>query len=96
MVGVTAVPAFLGENEKRAPLSAVLDHVDHMVKVMGEDAVGIGSDFDGVDDARVEGLEDASRMPRLTEGLAERGYSPETIRKILGGNFLRVFRQIMG
>ncbi len=96
VVGATAVPRFLSENEKRAPLSAMLDHVDHMVKVMGEDAVGIGTDFDGVRDARVEGLEDASTMPHLTRGLAERGYSRETIRKILGGNFLRVFRQVMG
>ncbi len=96
VVGVTAVPAFLGDDEKRAPLSTMLDHVDHMVKVMGEDAVGIGTDFDGVRDARVEGLEDASTIPHLTMGLAERGYSRETIRKILGGNFLRVFRQVIG
>ncbi len=95
-VGVTAVPRFLSENEDRAPLSALLDHVDHMVKVMGEDGVGIGTDFDGVRDARVEGLEDASTMPHLTEGLAERGYGRQAIQKIMGGNFLRVFRQVMG
>jgi membrane dipeptidase len=96
VVGVTAVPAFLGNDEKRAPLGAMLDHIDHMVKVMGEDAVGIGSDFDGVRDARVEGLEDASKMPHLTGGLIQRGYGPQTIQKILGGNFLRVFRQVIG
>ena len=96
VVGVTAVPRFLGDDEKRAPLSAMLDHVDHMVKVMGEDAVGIGTDFDGVRDSRVEGLEDASMMPRLAEALAARGYRAEAVQKILGGNFLRVFRQVAG
>ncbi len=94
VVGVTAVPAFLGEDEKRAPLSLMLDHVDHMVKVMGEDHVGLGMDFDGVRDSRVIDLEDASKLPNLTAGLVERGYSEPTIRKILGENFLRVFQQV--
>ncbi|MGI5835468.1 MAG: dipeptidase, partial [Chloroflexota bacterium] len=96
VVGATAVPAFLGQEESRCPLDPLLDHIDHMVKVMGEDAVGIGLDLDGVGDNRVEGLEDASKMPNLTVGLAERGYSESTIRKILGENFLRVFRQVAG
>ena len=96
VVGVAAVPAFLGEDENHGRLSAMLDHVDHMVKVMGEDHVGIGMDFDGVREARVEGMEDASKLPNFTKGLAERGYSPETIRKILGENFLRVFEQVCG
>ncbi len=94
LAGVAGVPAFLGEDEKRAPLSAMLDHVDHMVKVMGEDHVGLGSDFDGIRDARVEGFEDVSQLPNFTRGLAERGYSAETIRKILGENWLRVFGQV--
>lgn len=96
VVGVTAVPAFLGEDEKHGQLSAMLDHVDHMVKVMGEDHVGIGMDFDGVRDARVAGMEDASKLPNFTRGLAERGYPPKTIRKILGENFLRVFEHVCG
>ena len=96
VVGVTAVPSFLGEDEEHGRMSAKLDHVDHMVKVMGEDHIGIGMDFDGVREARVEGMEDASKLPNLTKGLAERGYSPETIRKILGENFLRVFEQVCG
>jgi len=96
VVGVTAVPRFLGEEESRCPLSLLLDHIDHMVKVVGEDSVGMGTDFDGVGENRVVGLEDASKMPSLTAGLLQRGYSPERIRKILGGNFLRVFRQVVG
>ena len=96
VVGATAVPAFLGEDELRCPLERLLDHIDHMVEVMGEDAVGIGLDLDGVGDNRVEGLEDASKMFNLTAGLAERGYSAQTIQKILGENFVRVFRQVVG
>lgn len=96
VVGVTAVPSFLGEDEKRAPLSLMLDHVDHMMKVMGEDHVGLGMDFDGVRDSRVIDLEDASKLPNFTAALVERGYSEPTIRKILGENFLRVFQQVCG
>jgi membrane dipeptidase len=96
VVGVTAVPAFLGEDEEHGHLSAMLDHVDHMVKAMGEDHVGLGMDFDGVRQARVQDMEDASKLPNFTRGLAERGYSANTIRKILGENFLRVFKQVCG
>lgn len=96
VVGPTAVPAFLGEDEDRAPLSALLDHVDYMVRLIGEDHVGIGMDFDGVHDHRVVDMEDVSRLPNLTAGLLERGYSESTIRKILGENFLRVFKQVCG
>jgi len=94
VVGATAVPKFLGQDESRCPLTLLLDHVVHMLKVMGENSVGIGLDLDGVGDPRVEGLEDVSRLRNLTAGLAERGYPPETIRKILGGNFLRLFRDV--
>lgn len=94
VVGVTAVPSFLGPDERVAPLSVLLDHVEHMVKVMGEDGVGLGLDFDGVGDDRVVGLEDVSMLPNITQGLVDRGYGPQTICKILGGNFLRVFQQV--
>ncbi len=96
VVGVTAVPRFLGEEESRCPLRLLLDHIDHMLSVVGEDSIGIGTDFDGVGENRVVDLEDASKMPNLTAGLLRRGHSPERIRKILGGNFLRVFRQVVG
>jgi membrane dipeptidase len=72
----------------------LLDHVDHMVSVMGEDGVGLGMDFDGLGDSRVAGIEDVSRLPNLTQALVERGYPAETIYKILGGNMLRVFTAV--
>ena len=78
----------------RVPLSKLLDHFEHAVKVAGVDHVGIGSDFDGVDDAVPEGMEDASRIPNLVAGLMERGFSDADILKILGGNTLRVMRAV--
>ncbi|MDI3526728.1 MAG: rane dipeptidase [Tenuifilum sp.] len=76
----------------RATVSDVVDHIDHMVKVMGIDHVGIGTDFDG--GGGVEGCRDASEMYHITMELIKRGYSDKDIRKIWGENFLRVFREV--
>jgi membrane dipeptidase len=78
----------------RIPLAKVLDHIEHAVKVAGIDHVGLGSDFDGVDDLLPEGMEDASKIPNLVAGLMERGFSDAEILKILGGNTLRVMRAV--
>jgi membrane dipeptidase len=72
----------------------IADHIDHAVKVGGIDHVGLGSDFDGVD-AIPRGMEDASHLPDLVAELARRGYSQEDLEKILGGNVLRVMRQVV-
>ena len=69
----------------------VVDHIEHIVKIAGIDNVGIGSDFDGIP-SRPEYLEDVSCFPYITQVLLNRGYREEAIHKILGGNFLRVFR----
>src|ERR1039458_7511470 len=78
----------------RLPLSRLLDHFEHAVKVAGVDHVGLGSDFDGADDLFPEGMEDISKIPNLVRGLMERGYSDEDILKILGGNTLRAMREV--
>ncbi len=78
-----------------ATISDVADHVDHMVKVAGIDHVGIGSDFDGIT-SPPEGLKDISKMPSLVAELLKRGYSEQDIKKILGGNYLRVIREVTG
>jgi membrane dipeptidase len=78
----------------RIPFSRLLDHIDHAVQVAGIDHVGLGSDFDGVDDMLPEGIEDVSKMPNIAAGLMERGYTDEQILKILGGNTLRVMREV--
>lgn len=77
-----------------ADLEVVLDHIDHVVEIAGVDHVGLGSDFDGVGDSLPVGLKDVSDYPNLVDGLLERGYSEEAIAKILGGNVLRVWRQV--
>ncbi len=71
----------------------IADHIDHAVKIAGVDHVGLGSDFDGVDSIP-RGMEDVSKIPDLVRELARRGYSEEDLAKILGGNMLRVMRQV--
>jgi membrane dipeptidase len=56
----------------------------------------LGSDFDGFFHSKVQGLEDVTRLPGLTAGLVERDYGEEDVKKILGGNFLRVFKEVVG
>jgi membrane dipeptidase len=73
--------------------TAIADHIDHAVQVAGIDHVGLGSDFDGIDSAP-KGMEDVSKLPDLVRELARRGYSEEELKKILGGNLLRVMRQV--
>jgi membrane dipeptidase len=73
--------------------TTIADHIDHAVQVAGIDHVGLGSDFDGIDSAP-KGMEDVSKLPDLVRELARRGYSEEDLKKILGGNLLRVMRQV--
>jgi membrane dipeptidase len=75
----------------RPPLSSLIDHIDHVAKVAGIDHVGLGSDFDGVSGATPGGIDSAADLPKITQALLDRGYHAEEIRKILGGNLLRVF-----
>ena len=83
----------LESNIPRPPLSALIDHIEHMVKVAGVDHVGIGSDFDGVP-CLPEGIDSVADLPKITQALMERGYTASDIRKIMGGNLLRVFAEV--
>ena len=94
-MGFVPAPPFIREGENQSELSALLDHVNHMVSVMGEEGVGLGMDFDELDDMQVAGLEDVSRLSNLTKGLSERGCSSETTARALGGNLLRIFAQVL-
>src|SRR5690606_5993546 len=76
-----------------AQLEHVVDHIEHAVRIAGIDHVGLGSDFDGVFDLP-SGLEDVTRLPWITYELMRRGYSDEDVRKILGGNVLRLMREV--
>ena len=77
-----------------ADLGHVLDHIDRAVDVAGIDAVGIGSDYDGVGDTLPTGLKSVDSFPVLIEGLLKRGYSRAAIEKIMSGNLMRVWRQV--
>lgn len=97
--GVADDAAFELEFRKKNPypfatLDTVLDHIDHVVKLVGIDYVGIGSDYDGVGDSLPVGLKDVASYPNLIEGLLQRGYSEADIVKILSGNLLRVWREV--
>jgi membrane dipeptidase len=78
----------------RPPLSDLIDQIDHIAKVAGIDHVGLGSDFDGVSGQLPEGVDSAADLPKITAALMARGYTAEDCRKILGGNFIRVFKEI--
>jgi membrane dipeptidase len=77
----------------RATLQDVVDHIDHVVKLVGIDHVAIGSDFDGIG-CTPEGLDDTSKFPNLTRALLEKGYTPQMIAKIYHGNLIRVFSAV--
>lgn len=79
----------------KTPLSVLIDHIDHIVKVAGVDHVGIGSDFDGVPLTGLpEGMEDISKLPVITYELMKRGYADADIKKVLGENLLRVMSRV--
>jgi membrane dipeptidase len=78
----------------RPPLSELIDQIDHIAKVAGIDHVGIGSDFDGVSGQLPQGIDSPADLPKITAALMQRGYSADDCRKILGGNLLRVFREV--
>jgi membrane dipeptidase len=77
----------------RAQWTKVVEHIEHVIQVAGEDAVGIGDDFDGIGDPPI-GLDDVSLYPRLTEELLRRGHSEARVKKVLGENFLAFFARI--
>ncbi|MGC4036994.1 MAG: dipeptidase [Chitinophagaceae bacterium] len=78
-------------NNIRPPLSNVIDHIEYIIKLVGVDYVGLGSDFDGINLTPAQ-LDDVTTYPLITKALVDRGYSKQDITKILGGNFLRVLK----
>lgn len=95
VIGVTFVNAFLNTDQpEQAALADVILHIEHMLHVVGPDHVAIGSDFDGC--TPPVDLSTVAAYPRITEELLARGHAPEVVRKILGGNFLRVFETVCG
>jgi membrane dipeptidase len=77
----------------RAPFNSLIDHFDHVIKVAGIDHVGIGTDFDGIP-VPPEGIDSAADLPKITAALMARGYTAADMKKLLGGNLLRAFRDV--
>ena len=77
----------------RAPFNSLIDHFDHVIKVAGIDHVGIGTDFDGIP-VPPDGIDSAADLPRITAALMTRGYTADDMKKLLGGNLLRVLRAV--
>lgn len=95
VIGITFVPNFLTQEKRRTSVQDVVKHINYVVEKVGVDYVGLGSDFDGTGDLPL-GLEGVDKIPKLTEELLDQGYQEREIGKILGGNFLRVFKEVVG
>ncbi len=95
VIGVVFYPPFLSTTGW-ADIKKVAEHIDYIVNLVGIDYAAVGSDFDGIGNNTVDGLEDVSKFPNLTVELLRRGYSRADIEKINGGNFMRVFQQVCG
>ena len=93
VMGMNFAPSFV--HPTQATVQGVVDHIDHIVDLVGPDHVGLGSDFDGIG-STPKGLEDVSKMPNITAELVERGYVEEDVRKILGENHLRLIKEVIG
>lgn len=96
VVGIDFLPSHLrrGRSRARACLDDVIRHVEHVANLVGIDHVGLGSDFDGFH-GKLSGVEDVSCYPNVTRKLLDRGFKPDEVKKILGGNFARVICRIL-
>jgi membrane dipeptidase len=95
VIGITFVPNFLTQEKRKTTVEDVVKHIDYLIEKVGVDYVGLGSDFDGTDGLPL-GLEGVDKIPNITEELLDRGYEEKDIKKILGENFLRVFKEVVG
>jgi membrane dipeptidase len=92
VMGMNFAPPFI--DPEHADIARLVDHIDHIVSLVGTEHVGLGSDYDGIPSTPV-GLEDVSTLPRITQALMDRGYAEADIVKILGGNFMRVLHAVL-
>ena len=92
IIGINFYPDFLGN--KHANIDYVIEHLEHAAAIAGIDFVGLGSDYDGIDRTPA-GLEDVTKLQRLTEAMIIRGWKDEDIHKVMGGNFIRVLQEVL-
>ncbi|MDD2432822.1 MAG: dipeptidase [Clostridia bacterium] len=94
IIGINFYPYFLGRNYKQMTINDVIKHLEHAVSIAGINHVGLGSDFDGIEHVP-QGLEDVTQFPCLIDKLLQLGWQEEEVKKIIGGNYLRVLRQVL-
>jgi membrane dipeptidase len=95
VMGMNFATGFVKKEKDEVTVEDLVDHIDHIVELVGSDHVGLGSDYDGIRKAP-EGIDDVSQLTNLTRVLVKREYSDDDILKILGGNHLRIFKEILG
>lgn len=95
VLGMNFATGFVKKDTETVTVDDLVDHIDHIVELVGPEFVGLGSDYDGIREAP-KGIDDVSKLPNLTRVLVKREYSDEDILKILGGNHLRVFKEVLG
>lgn len=94
LIGINFYPAFLKDTPHKVSIDDVVKHIIHASQVMGTEHVGIGSDFDGIEQVP-QGLEDVTKIPHLIEKLECSGFSSEEIANIMGNNYLRVLKKVL-
>jgi len=93
VIGIAPLPAFIGQDPKNQTLQRFIDHVEYVCELIGDKHVGFGADYDGMGRDTVAVIPSYADLPRLTQGMLDRGFSEETILNFWGGNFLRVMKE---
>ena len=96
LIGLTFAGIFIDADPVKVTLERTLDHLDSLLSAVGEDHVGLGTDFDGFTAPYGMVMPDCTKLPELTSGMLRRGYAEATIRKVMGQNWLRVVGEILG
>lgn len=94
VIGINYCPEFLTKDHLNADLSDVIKHIVHAVEIMGSEHVGLGSDFDGIDNTP-RGLEDVTKVSNIVKALESEGFNPGEIGNIMGNNFKRILKQVL-
>ena len=94
VLGVTYVTQFLRTDADKASIDDVVEHIVHIAELVGTEHIGLGSDFDGVLQP-LPGLSCVGDVPKLADKLAHKGFHPAEIERIMGGNFKRLFEQVL-
>ena len=96
LLSIAFFDAFIAQPPKKATVQGIVDQICYVADLVGVDHVGIGTDFDGLPDNVWPVIRTANQLPRLTQAMLKRGFTPAEVRKVWGGNYLRVLRATIG